>query len=77
MKTTGYHCTPVVPKGQEKPADHVRYGKGRVLVTKAYVLARKIDRHYVTCVNKLDLWGDPLVVAKMIEEVYGEEETNG
>ena len=68
-----YHCAAVVPKAQQKPAENSRYGQGRVLVTRAYVLARKIDKYYLNCVNKIDLWGDPLVVAKMIEEVYGEE----
>ena len=72
-----YNCAAVVPKAQEKPFAHPRYGKGRVPVTRAYVLARAIDKYYLNCVNKIDLWGDPLVVAKMIEEVYGEEETNG
>ena len=66
-KTTEYHVRPAILER------HHNRIKGEVPPTKARELADRIDKYYIHCVNKMDLWGDPLVVAKMIEEVYGEE----
>ena len=64
MRRQGYHCTPVIPRyNQTRPERHVA-------VAKSYKLAKAIDKYYIDCINKGDLWPDPGYVAQMIKAVY-------
>ena len=62
----GYHCAVEIPK----PHPQTR----GVPLSRSTTLAQAINKYYLDCVNRSDLWADPGYVAQMIVAVYGKDE---